>query len=153
MDMHLAVDVSTLVAEALRARGRLLLAHPDLELVVAAAAWNETEHELRKRTVHLVAHGHLEEAAATQLLDDVLAMLLTRIALVPPTAYADHLEQARRRIPRDPADAPTVALALALDRGIWTGDHDFFGCGVAVWITETLRLHLAPQPPAPSSAS
>ena len=64
-------------------RGRLLLAHPDLELVVAAAAWNETEHEMRKRTVHLVAHGHLEEAAATHLLDDVPAMLLARIALVP----------------------------------------------------------------------
>ncbi len=146
--MRLVVDAGTLVAEALRARGRLLLAHPDLDLVVAAAAWNETEHKLCEDTLHVVGHGHLQEAAATHRLDEVLAMLLARIALVPPTIYADHLEQARRRIPRDPADAPTVALALAPDCGIWTGDHDFFGCGVAVWITETLQLHLAPRPPA-----
>lgn len=146
--MRLVVDASTLVAEALRARGRLLLAHPDLDLVVAAAAWSETEHELRKRTVQLVAYGHLEEAIASHLLDDVLAMLVTRVALVPATTYADQLEQARRRIPRDPADAPTIALALALDCGIWTADHDFFGCGIAVWITETLQLHFTPPPAA-----
>ncbi len=31
-----------------------LLAHPALDLIVAADAWNETEHELRKRMVLLV---------------------------------------------------------------------------------------------------
>lgn len=51
-------------------------------------------------------------------------------------------EGGKRRIPRDPNDAPTVALALALDCGIWTNDNDFFGCGVPVWTTETLLLHL-----------
>jgi predicted nucleic acid-binding protein len=39
---------------------------------------------------------------------------------------------------RDPGDAPTLALALTLDCGIWTSDHDFFGCGMPVWSTETL---------------
>jgi hypothetical protein len=58
--MRLAVDASTLIAEVLRVRGRKLIAHPALELVVAADAWNETEHELRKRVALLVERGHLE---------------------------------------------------------------------------------------------
>ena len=140
--MGLVVDASTLVAEALRKRGRELLAHPDLDLVVAAAAWNETAHELRRRVAQLVAHGHLEQATAMRLLDEVLATLPTLVTLVPAAVSDPFLEQAYRRVPRDPNDAPTAALALALQCGIWTGDQDFFGCGVAVWTTETLRLHL-----------
>ena len=140
--MRLVIDASTLVAEALRVRGRTLLAHPALDPVVAADAWNETEHELRKRVALLVERGHLEQAPATHLLDEVLATLAVRVTLVPSDVYAERLEQAQRRIPRDPGDAPTVALALTLDCGIWTGDHDFFGCGIPVWITETLQLHL-----------
>jgi hypothetical protein len=37
---------------------------------------------------------------------------------------------------------PRVALALALECGIWTADRDFFGCGVAVWTTDTLAQYL-----------
>ena len=55
-----------------------------------------------------------------------------------------HLEPvARRRIPRDPNDWPTVALAIALDAGIFTNDYDFFGCGCPTWTMETLRGELA----------
>jgi predicted nucleic acid-binding protein len=143
--MRLAVDASTMVAEALRARGRAILAHPSLDLIVAAEAWSETEHELRKRVALLVAHGHLEAEPATQLLDDVLATLAVRVTLVPQEVYADRMEEARRRIPRDAKDAPTVALALTFDCGIWTNDRDFFGCGLPVWVTETLQQHLSAQ--------
>ena len=45
-------------------------------------------------------------------------------------------------MPRDPKDVPTVALALTFACGIWTGDRDFFGCGVPVWTTETLLGYL-----------
>jgi predicted nucleic acid-binding protein len=49
--------------------------------------------------------------------------------LVPRDIY-EHLEaNAPRRIPRDPKDWPTVALALAPDAGILTTDYDFLGCG------------------------
>jgi predicted nucleic acid-binding protein len=140
--MRLAVDASTLLAEVLRVRGRELIAHPALELVVAADAWNETEHELRKRVALLVERGHLEAIPATQLLDEALTTTAARVTLVSADVYADWLEEAGRRIPRDPRDAPTVALALTLECGIWTGDHDFFGCGVPVWVTETLLGHL-----------
>ncbi len=141
--MRLVVDASTLVAEILRARGRRLLAHPALDLVVAADAWSEAEHELRRRVALLAERGHLEEAVAAQLLDEALAAIVAGVAIAPPDFYADRMEEARRRIPRDPRDAPTVALALTLGCGIWTGDRDFFGCGLPVWTTETLLLHLA----------
>lgn len=50
--------------------------------------------------------------------------------------------EALRRIPRDPNDWSTVALALATGSDIWTLDHDFLGCGIATWTTETLLLQL-----------
>jgi predicted nucleic acid-binding protein len=145
--MRLVVDASTLVAEALRARGRALLVHPALDLLVAEDAWSETEHELRKRVARIVEGGHLEAATAQQLLDETLATLSARITLVPRELYADALEEARWRIPRDNRNAPTVALALTLGCGIWTADRDFFGCGVAVWVTGVLRAHLDAQEP------
>lgn len=140
--MRLVVDASTLVAEILRARGRELLTHPTLDLALAEETWSETEHELRKR-VALLAERHIFPAErAAQILDEALATIAARLTFVSQDVYQDWRKEASRRIPRDPNDAPVVALALALNCGIWTGDRDFFGCGVAVWITETLLSHL-----------
>jgi predicted nucleic acid-binding protein len=75
----------------------------------------------------------------------VWAVLAIAVTMMPREGYADRIDEARRCIPRDPNNAPTVALALALDCGIWTNDHDFFGCGLPVWVTETLRVHLGGQ--------
>ncbi len=66
----------------------------------------------------------------------------SRATRVRSAACEPFLEPALRRVPRDPTDAPTVALALASDAAIWTADLDFFGCGVPVWTTETLLLQL-----------
>jgi predicted nucleic acid-binding protein len=140
--MRPAVDASTLIAEVLRARGRKLLEHADLDLVLATETWEETEHELRKRTILLAQRGSLSEAQAAQLLAEALAPIAARVTLVPPDLYVGQVAEAQRRILRDLRDAPTVALALTLDCGIWTGDYDFFGCGLPVWTTETLQLHL-----------
>ncbi len=64
------------------------------------------------------------------------------IEVIPLTTF-EHLEAvARRRIPRDPNDWPSVALAIALNAGILTNDHDFLGCGCATWTFETLRDEL-----------
>lgn len=130
------------MAEVLRVRGRKLLTHPALDLAVAADAWSEAEHELRKRVALLIKRGHLEAAAAGELLDAAVASIANRAILAPRETYAGHLEEALRRVPRDPRDAPTVALALAMECGIWAGDFDYFGCGVPVWTTATLRAHL-----------
>ncbi len=64
------------------------------------------------------------------------------VAIVPEVAYSPLEEEARWRSPQDPADWPSVALALALDAAIWTEDRDFFGIGVAVWSTATVRAWL-----------
>lgn len=141
--MRLAVDASVLVAEALRFRGRKLLAHPDLDLVIAEEPWDEATHELLRRVELLIARGKLEEVAAAEFLDAAATVVRACVTVAPSQLYADRIEEARRRVPRDPRDAPLVALALALDCGIWTADRDFFGCGLPVWTTETLLAHLA----------
>ena len=143
--MRLVVDASALVAEALRVRGRELLAHAYLDLFAAAEVWSETEHEVRRRSALLAARGHLSEDTATHLAEEAIEAVRSYITIVTREVYRDHTEEARRRVPRDLTDAPTVALALALDCGIWTSDRDFFGCGVPVWTTETLVLHLQSQ--------
>lgn len=141
--MRLAVDASTLVAELLRERGRRLVAHPDLELAVAAEAWSEAQHELHKRLTLMVERGHLDALLAARVLEGALRTVAARVTLSPPELYADRLAEARQRVPRDLLDAPTVALALAQERGIWTADRDFFGCGVPVWTTGVLEAVLA----------
>jgi predicted nucleic acid-binding protein len=140
--MRLVVDASVLVAELLRARGRTLVRHSQLELVLASEAFSETEHELRKRVAQLGRYGRIGPSLARQFLDDAPIAISDRVTLAPPDIYAAWLDEALRRIPRNPNDAPAVALALALDCGIWTTDNDFLGCGVPVWTTETLLLHM-----------
>ncbi|MDR1188090.1 MAG: hypothetical protein LBK95_11655 [Bifidobacteriaceae bacterium] len=46
---------------------------------------------------------------------------------------------------RDPADWPVLAAALALGCPIWTEDADFFGVGVATWVTALVEIYLAPN--------
>ncbi|WP_198036963.1 PIN domain-containing protein [Nocardia sp. BMG51109] len=58
---------------------------------------------------------------------------------MPHSVCAHREAVARRRVPRDPADRPVVALSLAFDGGILTGDNDFLGCGRPTWTVETLR--------------
>ena len=140
--MQLVVDASTLVAEGLRGRGRDLLAHPDLELFITVEVWSEAQHELGRRISLMVQQARLTEDAADYLLRTALTAVETGVAVVPAALYADALPEAYRRVPRDPRDAPSVALALTLRCGILTGDYDFFGCGVPVWTVETLLLHL-----------
>lgn len=140
--MRLVVDASVLVAELLRARGRALIAHPDLDLVLAAETLSETEHELRKRVAQLERLGRIGPEVAQQFVADALATLAAGVSLIPQESHTSHLEEARRRVPRDINDVPIAALALALNCGIWTLDNDFFGCGLPVWTTETLLLHL-----------
>jgi len=135
------VDASILIEEGFRVRGRQLLQHRTLKLSVATEAWSETQHERRKRIVMLVERGDLTPADAAQLADET-AVIDAGLKIVPVLGYKQHLDEAAWRIPRDPRDVFTVALALSLNCGIWTNDRDFFGCGLPVWSTEVLRRHL-----------
>lgn len=53
--------------------------------------------------------------------------------------------EGRLRIPDDPDDWPTIALALATYSDIWTEDRHFFGCGIAVWRTPQMRAILGTE--------
>lgn len=141
--MQLTIDASTLVAESLRDRGRQLIANPILDLYIAVAALGETIHEIDERIVHLERHRHLRPERAVSLRADVRLLWSQELSLNAEEMYAAFVDEAQWRIPRDSDDVPTVALALALDCGIWTADQDFFGCGLPVWTTETLLAYLA----------
>ena len=88
-------------------------------------------------------HGRIDRVEREPMFNETILTLSQSITVVPEVDYGVHEAAARDRIPRDPNDWPTVALALSLDCGIWTNDQDFFGCGVPVWTTETLLTHVA----------
>src|SRR5713101_7740880 len=130
--MRLAVDASTLISEVFRARGRELLEHPGLDLVLATETWGETRHELPKRIALFAERRELSKERTAEFLAEAIALIAARVTLVSPDVYGGRIAEAQKRVPRDPRDAPTAALALALDCGIWTRDYDFFGCGLPV---------------------
>ena len=137
------VDASVLVAELLRERGRALLRHPDLHVLVAEDQWEEAHHELAKRLDALASRGlgasrrHDLEALIQALLDD------DAITVVLRTHYEHARDTALQRVPRDERDWPTVAAAILTDAAILTADNDFLGCGRPTWTVETLTAELA----------
>ncbi len=145
--MLLVVDANVFVSELLRARGRRLVEEPQLRLRVSAKAWEEARHELPRRAEKILAQGRLTQPQADALLASALRVAEERAVAVPSEVFGSFEEPAAYRIPRDPDDVPTVALALALGGaegrcGIWTGDGDFLGCGIPTWTTDTLLSHL-----------
>jgi predicted nucleic acid-binding protein len=143
----LAIDASSIVAESFRHRGLALIADPRIEFAIASPIWDEAQHELNRRVNrHLMGRG-IDQELTRRTYERAKAILAENLIVIDEPDYAPFLPEALRRIPRDPSDAPTVALALALDCGIWTADNDFFGCGVAIWATDVLLARLAALPP------
>ena len=140
--MRLVVDANILVAELIRVRGRKLIVRPELELYMAEKAWDETTYELNKRIEKMVQRNVLSQEVGQSLFADAIALAEAKVFVVFHEVYAPYETVARNRIPRDPNDWFTVALALAIEAAIWTSDHDFLGCGVATWATDTLLTHL-----------
>lgn len=142
--MIVVVDASVLVGELLRKRGRELIGHPDLTCVVAEEQWDEAEHELDRRFGILINRGVFSPDQAALLRDAIRNLIEEHVvAVIPNNVYTAREAEARRRVPRDQADWPTVALALELDAAILTGDNDFLGCGCPTWTVETLLAELA----------
>ncbi len=139
--MILIVDANILVGELLRQRGRELLRHPSLMLYISEKVLDEAQYELRRRMTERINRG-LSEAIGQGILNEAMSIIEADIRLVAQSNYI-HLEtEARNRIPRDPDDWHTVALALEMDAAIWTQDCDFLGCGCATWTTETLLIQM-----------
>jgi predicted nucleic acid-binding protein len=113
--VRLVVDANILVGELLRVRGRTLIAHADLELFVAEQAWNEARHELDKHVLAIAKQARLGEEAALNLLHFAYEAADRHVTVVNLAEYSHLHEEALRRIPQDPDDWPTVALAMALE--------------------------------------
>jgi predicted nucleic acid-binding protein len=143
--MRLVVDANILIAELIRVRGRKLIVRPELELFMAEKAWEETTYELNKRIEKMVQRAVFSQEVGKNLLADAVILAEAKVSIIPHQIYSSYETVARNRIPRDPNDWFTVALALAIDEAIWTSDNDFFGCGVATWTTETLLTYLTTQ--------
>lgn len=113
--MIVVADASVLVAELLRARGRELFAHPDLQVVVAEEQWDETQHELQRRISAIVEKRRLTEDHAKRLHHDVLTLVDERVIEVIPRRLYEHMEVvARRRVPRDHATGHRWRLPWSL---------------------------------------
>lgn len=95
--MIVVADASILVAELLRRRGRQLVAHPDLRVVVAEDQWSETAHELDKRLTAIVRHGHLSQPQADELLRAITELVETHIVEIIPRSFYAHAESVARR--------------------------------------------------------
>lgn len=144
------VDANVLVSELLRVRGRGLIGDSALDLRISEETLDEALHEMAKRATRIVEQGRVSQDTANTMLDDARNLVERRIVPIPQEVYAGFEDRASYRIPRDAADVPTVALALALGGdegrcGIWTSDQDFLGCGIPTWTTETLLAHLRYQ--------
>lgn len=145
--MLLVIDANVLVGELLRVRGRELFGRGILRLRISEEAFDEALHEMSRRAARIVEQGRASRPAADAMLDEARGIVERRISPVPSGVYAGFEERAAYRMPRDPDDVPTVALALALGGdegrcGIWTNDGDFLGCGLPTWTTDTLLAHL-----------
>jgi predicted nucleic acid-binding protein len=90
----------------------------------------------------MIDRGVFLTSVGQNLLKNAIALAEAKVVIVPHEVYSDYETVARNRIPRDPNDWFTVALALALVAAIWTLDRDFLGCGIATWTTDTLLAHL-----------
>jgi predicted nucleic acid-binding protein len=75
---------------------------------------------------------------------NVLTNLTYFIHIVDSSVYSLYEVEAKQRIAvRDINDWSIVAASLLLDCPIWTEDNDFFGCGVATWTSDRVRLYLS----------
>jgi predicted nucleic acid-binding protein len=133
----LVLDANILVRAVLGRRVREVIeAHAEeVSFFVPEAAYSEAEEHLAA----LVAKrgGDPEKALA------FLRSLRSLVVTIGSEVYGDLEKEARERLGRrDPDDWPILASALALGCPIWTEDTDFFGCGVATWTSDRVRMFL-----------
>ncbi len=155
--MRLIVDTAVLAAEVTNHRGRLLLAHSDLELWITDDIWGETRYEIRERYRKHNDSRHLSRAEVDTLTTRAIAFLNARLQIATPVFsmpapkdatsprivhLADYMNEAARLMP-DRNDRTLVALHLATGFPIWSSDRHFQGSGLPVWHTQRLVNYLA----------
>jgi predicted nucleic acid-binding protein len=145
--LALTIDANVLVSEL---AGHEHMLHSILidqrigRLLIPEKTWGEAEHEVPKRFDAMVRQGRYGQEQADHLHFVAMMSIAFRISVIGESLYAAYEAEARRRMPIDPDDWHTIALALATSTAIWTQDKKhFFGCGLPVWSTPVLRAFLA----------
>lgn len=133
--MRLVADANVLLSAVIGGRARLVLTHPKIEEILAAAF---TISEVQEYAVELARDKRL-------FLDVVLlAMATLPVTVVSRELYQSALPEAARRIGgRDPEDADVLALALHLNLPVWSNDRDFEDSGIEWYTTAQLLRKLA----------
>ena len=133
----LVVDANILVRAVLGTRVRQVI-----ETYIGDVLFFVPEPAYAEAVEHLAAlvakrGGNPEKALA------LLHSLGQLMELIGSEVYGEFEVEARERLARrDPEDWPLLASALALRCPIWTEDTDFFGCGVATWTSDRVRMFL-----------
>jgi predicted nucleic acid-binding protein len=133
----LVVDANILIRAVLGKRVREVLETfaGDVSFFVPEPAFAEAQEHLV--TLVIQRGGDPQKALA------VLHSLGQMVELIGSEMYGEFEAEARERLARrDPEDWPMLAAALALGCPIWTEDTDFFGCGVATWTSDRVRMFL-----------
>lgn len=133
----LVVDANILVRAVLGRRVRELIETyaGEVSFFVPESAYAEAEKHL---AALVIKRGGDPEKALVLL--RCLGRLVDQIG---SEVYGEFEAEARERLGRrDPEDWPMLAAALALACPIWTEDADFFGCGVATWTSDRVRMFL-----------
>ena len=133
----LVVDANILVRAVLGKRVREVIAThaEDVLFFVPESAYAEAEEHLASL---VIKHGGDPEKAL-----NLLRSLGRLMEMIGSEVYGEFEVEARKRLARrDPDDWPILACALTLQCPIWTEDTDFFGCGVATWTSDRVRMFL-----------
>ena len=133
----LVVDANILVRAVLGRRVREVIETyaGDVSFFVPESAYAEAEEHLTELVIK--RGGDPGKALA------LLRSLGRLVELIGSEVYGEFEAEARERLARrDPEDWPMLAAALALGCPIWTEDTDFFGCGVATWTSDRVRMFL-----------
>jgi predicted nucleic acid-binding protein len=133
----LVVDANILVRAVLGKRVREVIeTHAeDVLFFVPESAYAEAEEHL---AALVIKRGGDPEKALT-----LLRSLSRLMELIGGEVYREFEAEARERLARrDLEDWSILACALALRCPIWTEDTDFFGCGVATWTSDRVRMFL-----------
>jgi predicted nucleic acid-binding protein len=133
----LVLDANILVRVILGRRVREVIETyaGDVSFFVPESAYAEAEEHL---TELVIKHGGDPGKALA-----LLRSLSRLVELIGSEVYGEFEAEARERLARrDPEDWPMLAATLALGCPIWTEDTDFFGCGVATWTSDRVRMFL-----------
>ena len=133
----LVVDANILVRAVLGKRAREVFETyaGEVKFFVPESAYAEAEEQL---TALVFRRGGDPEKALA-----LLRSLGRLVELIGSEVYGEFEAEARDRLSqRDPEDWPILAAALSLSCPIWTEDTDFFGCGVATWTSDRVRMFL-----------